>query len=152
MADCSICGRTKVKRRKQGKQYQCLTAANRNRNRKQYRYTKRLRIAKKEFVIDYLGGKCILCGYSKCQRALHCHHVDETTKDMDRHSLTTLAYSKLEEELKKCVLLCSNCHMEVHDDITSLPDWAMDDEKRNNRRVERSRSAQVLVHEKFIHG
>jgi hypothetical protein len=31
-------------------------------------------------VIEYIGGKCILCGYNKCAGTLDLHHKDSTKK------------------------------------------------------------------------
>lgn len=68
---------------------------------------------KKIYCVNYMGGKCVLCGYNRCLRALHFHHINQHEKDFDVSQHTN--WSEIEEELKKCVLLCSNCHMEVHD-------------------------------------
>jgi len=57
------------------------------------------------------GGKCSMCGYNKCIDALDFHHINPLNKKkLSKHP----TYEKLKEEVKKCVLLCSNCHREVH--------------------------------------
>lgn len=62
-----------------------------------------------------LGGKCEHCGYSKCIAALEFHHTDPTKKDFSIAATgSTRAWKKIEIELKKCKLLCSNCHREQH--------------------------------------
>lgn len=68
------------------------------------------------------GNKCALCGYSKCKRVLSFHHIDPKKKDfsLSERGLTR-SWEKIQKEIKKCVLLCANCHMEVHDGITQLP-------------------------------
>ena len=73
-------------------------------------------------AIQYAGGKCVLCSYSKCKRALSFHHLDSSKKEfgLSEKGLTR-SWEKIKEELDKCILLCSNCHMEVHDGITQLP-------------------------------
>lgn len=69
----------------------------------------------KERIVYYLGGKCILCGYNKCNRALHAHHVDPTRKEFGiAKKGTTRSWKKLRKELDKCVLVCANCHSEIH--------------------------------------
>lgn len=75
----------------------------------------------KQKCIDYKGGKCRVCGYNKCNRALEFHHVDPTTKDFSIAWIRTNGWKTVKAELDKCVLLCSNCHAEVHDDVTSSP-------------------------------
>jgi len=71
----------------------------------------------------YKGGKCMVCGYKKCGRALAFHHVDPNTKSFGISARgITRSWEKVKKELDKCVLLCANCHAEVHDGITQLPD------------------------------
>lgn len=72
-----------------------------NRNRKQY-------------AIDKLGGKCEICGYKKCIAALTFHHKDSSEKDFTIGAILDYSLEKLDAELKKCMLLCFNCHMELH--------------------------------------
>ncbi len=76
----------------------------------------------KLMAIEYKGGKCILCGYNKCVRALNMHHKDPSQKEFGLSSRgLTRSWKKVIQELDKCVLLCSNCHCEVHDGISQLP-------------------------------
>lgn len=77
--------------------------------------TKRSRANLKRKSVELLGGKCVRCGYSKTQKALTFHHLDPTTKSFDIGGYKILSWPKLQEELKKCELLCLNCHQEVHD-------------------------------------
>ena len=35
----------------------------------------------KKDAINYKGGKCVSCGYNKCQGALEFHHIDPNEKD-----------------------------------------------------------------------
>jgi hypothetical protein len=68
------------------------------------------------------GNKCAICKYDRCQRALSFHHIDPSKKEFNLSSKgLTRSWKKIEEEIKKCVLICANCHMEVHDGITQLP-------------------------------
>jgi len=32
-------------------------------------------------LLEEAGGACYLCGYDRCARALHFHHVDPSTKE-----------------------------------------------------------------------
>jgi hypothetical protein len=71
---------------------------------------------RKLYLISLCGGKCSICGYNKCMASLSFHHVIPSDKSMQlsirelsNHSLKTI-----EEEAKKCVLLCLNCHSELH--------------------------------------
>jgi len=69
----------------------------------------------KEMTVDYRGGKCIFCGYSKCPQALDFHHIDESAKGL------TKSWSKIKQEADKCVLVCANCHRELHAGVVQLP-------------------------------
>lgn len=73
-------------------------------------------------AIEYKGGKCLICGYNKSVRALQFHHINPKEKDFGI-SGTTKSFEKLKPELDKCVLLCANCHAEVHDNLINLNDY-----------------------------
>ena len=65
-------------------------------------------------LIEEAGGACAVCGYDRCVRALHFHHVDPATKEFGiARRGHARAIAALREEAAKCVLLCSNCHAEV---------------------------------------
>lgn len=65
------------------------------------------------------GGKCERCGYNTCLKALEFHHLDPTKKDFtisnDHFKLIDAV-----KESKKCILLCANCHRELHDNIWNI--------------------------------
>lgn len=67
------------------------------------------------------GGACVRCGYNKCMKALEFHHIDPTKKDF---TISNDHFKLIEalEESKKCILLCSNCHKEFHDNLWKLED------------------------------
>jgi hypothetical protein len=68
----------------------------------------------RERAVRYLGGKCSICKYDKCISAFDFHHIEVWLKDFTI-SANMSSWEKIEPELKKCVLLCSRCHREVHD-------------------------------------
>ena len=65
-------------------------------------------------AIEYKGGRCALCGYSKCRAALEFHHVDPTEKEFTPSRGYKNTWVKLKLELDKCILVCANCHREIH--------------------------------------
>lgn len=74
--------------------------------------------------ILYKGGKCERCDYDKCVRSMHFHHVDPSLKEFsisDRNPNTnkkgTKKWETVRAELDKCILLCSNCHYELHEKL-----------------------------------
>lgn len=70
----------------------------------------------KQRAVGYKGGKCSKCGYDVCIEALDFHHVDPTNKEFVISDSVRKGYSweKMRAELDKCILLCSNCHRELH--------------------------------------
>lgn len=72
--------------------------------------------------LEYKGKKCIFCGYIKYQGALEFHHLDARTKEFGiGYKGAARSWIKTKKELDKCVLVCSNCHKEIHAGIRSLP-------------------------------
>ena len=66
-------------------------------------------------AIEYKGGKCSICGYDKCVEALEFHHLDSSGKDFGISDKGyTRSWEKVKEELDKCLLVCANCHREIH--------------------------------------
>lgn len=80
----------------------------------------------KATLIREAGGACVLCGYDRSAAALQFHHVDPSQK---RFNISlggiTRSLDAAREELRKCVLLCANCHAEVEVGVANLPAaWA----------------------------
>ena len=67
----------------------------------------------KQKLVEYKGGKCQVCGYNKCITCLDFHHTDPTEKEM-KISGSTKSFEKQKKEVDKCVLVCHNCHGEIH--------------------------------------
>jgi hypothetical protein len=72
----------------------------------------------KQKAVDYKGGKCSCCGYNKCLAALEFHHIDPCKKEGETSKLKTGKWVVFKKELDKCILLCSNCHRELHNDLS----------------------------------
>jgi predicted HNH restriction endonuclease len=68
----------------------------------------------KHQCIEYLGGKCSVCGYNKNDAALDFHHKDPSQKDFSISHARSTKFETLIPELDKCILVCSNCHREIH--------------------------------------
>jgi hypothetical protein len=69
----------------------------------------------KQACVDYKGGECERCGYSRSLRALHFHHPNDD-KEFNISDARGKGWEKVTDELDKCELLCGNCHMEQHDE------------------------------------
>lgn len=68
----------------------------------------------REDALQELGGCCSKCGYNKSIWALEMHHIDPELKDFNWGNKRT-SFANLIKELDKCVLICSNCHREEHE-------------------------------------
>jgi len=77
----------------------------------------------KRMAVKYKGGKCLFCGYCRDVGALEFHHVDESKKSFGLSSRgLTRSWEKVKKELDKCVMVCANCHRELHSGLLQLPD------------------------------
>jgi hypothetical protein len=79
---------------------------------------KKSRMKLKLKAIEYLGGKCFRCGWSGHPAAFAFHHINEDEKQFEICESQMKSWDKIEQELKKCMLLCSNCHMVEHSSAT----------------------------------
>ena len=74
-------------------------------------------------AVEYKGGSCCICGYNRCVRSFDFHHVDAKEKSFGIGCGSTKSWDRVRKELTKCVLLCRNCHGEVHDGMVDLTVW-----------------------------
>jgi hypothetical protein len=71
----------------------------------------------KYWLIEYMGGECQCCGYDKCPSALEIHHVEPTGKTVEFSRIgrdNKLEDYKNEIDNTPCILVCANCHREIH--------------------------------------
>ena len=83
-----------------------------------YKYQRQRWADRKIRAITLFGGKCSVCSYCKNFAALDFHHADPSTKDFMWTTMKLRPWQDVVNELKKCVLLCRNCHAEYH-----YPQW-----------------------------
>lgn len=76
--------------------------------------TKIRRFRAKAAAINYLGGKCKKCSWHGNQAALQFHHKNSSEKDFVIGNVANKNWETIKAELKKCVLLCANCHAIEH--------------------------------------
>lgn len=90
---------------------------------KQSDKVKKWRKTCKERIVVAMGGKCCICGYNKCHAALALHHLDPSRKDFSFKSVRAnpKKWDSIVQELRKCVLLCHNCHSETHAGVAVVP-------------------------------
>lgn len=73
-------------------------------------------LKRKMELIEYKGGKCEICGYNKNIAALQFHHINPDEKEfkLDVRKLSNNKMENIYKEVDKCMLLCANCHSEIH--------------------------------------
>jgi len=55
---------------------------------------------------------CSVCGYNKSSVALHFDHIDVSTKYLEISRMYSANVQTLKNEMRKCQILCANCHAE----------------------------------------
>ena len=114
----------KDRRRKDGLSNKCKECqsfySKEHYKKRPWRY-KEISKARKEKVVSFVREfkserGCYACGYNRHPEALDLHHLDPSSKE---YSISTLISNRVCEdviikELEKCIVLCSNCHRELH--------------------------------------
>lgn len=73
-----------------------------------FRYRRKLKFA------EFLGGKCFYCGIDDIE-CLDFHHKDPTKKEFTiSQFLNKISDDRILDEIKKCELVCANCHRKIH--------------------------------------
>lgn len=79
-----------------------------------YYYQKQRWQDRKKKAVELMGGKCCICGYNKNYACLDFHHLDAKEKEFSFSTGRNKSWNKIIEELQKCILVCRNCHGELH--------------------------------------
>lgn len=102
----------------------------------------------KVVLVHAMGGKCQICSYDRCISALEFHHLDGTKDFSISGMLSNIRRSSLIfEEAKKCILVCSNCHKELHAGLVLAPEnfFRFDGEKAESKKLELLKSRKERV-------
>lgn len=88
---------------------------------KRVRATQKRRDKIKKQAVEYKGGKCQICGYDKYVGALEFHHINPEEKEFGiSASGNTRAWETIKPELDKCIMVCANCHREIHAGLVNI--------------------------------
>ena len=112
----------KEKINKYAKQWQMTERGKelRKRNRKKHREkeAEKDKIQRRKMVKHIRNYKlskgCSICGYNKCAEALEFHHNGDKNIGIARSIYTYRKFETIKKEMDKCIILCSNCHRELH--------------------------------------
>lgn len=71
---------------------------------------------RRQLLIRQKGGRCERCGYGRNGAALAFHHLNPAVKSfgIDLRGCSNTSWDTLVAEAGKCLLLCLNCHSEIH--------------------------------------
>ena len=112
---CDFCSKAITKSRKY-----CSVRCRRQNQPKKLTHAqiqKRYRSSIKRRAVKYKGGKCVICDYDRCLRALEFHHLDPKEKDFQISRANGISWDKMTKELDKCILVCCRCHREIHEGL-----------------------------------
>jgi hypothetical protein len=73
----------------------------------------------KSSVINFISGGCQICSYSRCFRNIFFHHLKDKKFPLDERHFQ-YAFKTILIEIRKCVIVCHNCHGEIHDGLIPL--------------------------------
>ncbi len=82
---------------------------------------------KKIDLVHAHGKSCIACNYSRSISAYEFHHFIDGEKCFEISELK--AYELMYKESLKCLMLCSNCHKEIHDGTIKIDTYKLINEK-----------------------
>ena len=72
-------------------------------------------------AVLHMGSTCHTCGRDGPPALFEFHHLDATQKDFGlSEDGIPRTWAKMMAELAKCVMLCANCHREVHAGVRPL--------------------------------
>jgi hypothetical protein len=74
----------------------------------------------KKKILQQRGENCEICEYSICPRTLSFHHKNPKEKDFTVSANMEKSFDKIKHETDKCMILCANCHMELHEQTNGV--------------------------------
>lgn len=89
---------------------------NTNNKYKKYELQRKKGFDRKLNIFISRGGKCEICGYKKNLSAIDFHHIEKDKKlfKIDIRQFSNRKYGVIEDEISKCLMICANCHREIH--------------------------------------
>lgn len=90
---------------------------------REYRKTNRVLVTTKmkqkrslrlRWAVKELGNQCAHCGVRYPDCVYDFHHTDKTEKEFTIGENMLVSWDRFQKEIQKCLLLCANCHRQVH--------------------------------------
>ena len=78
----------------------------------------------KDRIVEAFGNICCVCGKQYPSEVYDLHHLVPSEKEFALGSIraNSISWKKIVVELRKCILVCSNCHRLVHCGIRTIPE------------------------------
>ena len=108
-SNCTVCGSELT-----GKQTLYCSIICKNSVHQSYPAQKKRGLERKLHFVKILGGKCSRCGYADNLAALVFHHLSGKEIKLDARSMSNRKINPILKEVAKCILLCHNCHAQLH--------------------------------------
>lgn len=112
--------KNKIKKTLQSRCKKCYNLYNREyyskfeKEKQVARVSNNVRKLREKFQLWKTKQKCSLCNEDSVE-CLDLHHIDPKTKDNDvSYLLAYNSWTRITNEIKKCVVVCSNCHRKIH--------------------------------------
>jgi len=97
----------------------CSKKSRKPQDRREYERTRRQE--RKQKLYDELKHPCVICGESD-PVVIHFHHLDPNTKSFGVASgIGKYSWRRIEQEVKKCICVCANCHARIHAGTVEIP-------------------------------
>lgn len=112
---CTICARTLTGRQRRFCSRDCKNADT-NRRHQSYLRQQDRGLRRKRALVEASGGGCVRCGYRRNLAALAWHHCEPSRKrfQLDLRNISNRSADEIRSEVEKCILVCANCHAEIH--------------------------------------
>ena len=107
-----------------GRQRRYCSVNCKNKSLQSYEAQQERGLQRKLEMVQAMGGKCSKCGYAENLAAFHFHHVDPPQKGfaLDLRAISNRTMDAVQVEADKCVILCANCHAELHNPRLNMVD------------------------------
>jgi hypothetical protein len=82
---------------------------------------KRAKENKEKLTLLKESMSCVACGEYHPASCMDHHHLNPNIKEKGvSQMIQANSWAKIQEEIEKCVLVCSNCHRKIHSGLLTL--------------------------------
>lgn len=78
----------------------------------------------KHYIVEAFGSQCNICKQSFEDCCYDLHHINPNEKDFTISNYQfngAKTWLKIRDEVKKCCLVCANCHRLIHNNFITIP-------------------------------